>query len=74
MFAWKHGMGGFYGHGFCMGPDFGRSMSMTWPIPQLDEVEWLKRYKDGLELYKKDVEAKLKTVEERIQKLENKDK
>lgn len=53
MFAWKHGMGGFYGHGFCMGPDFGRSMSMTWPIPQLDEVEWLKRYKDGRNFIKR---------------------
>jgi len=70
MFGWNRGMGGFYGHGFGMGPGFGRGMFPAMPFSQLDEAEWLKRYKDGLELHKRDLEAEIKAVEERIKNLE----
>lgn len=68
MFGMHHGMGNFHRYG--MGPGFGGGFWQDRPLSLQDEAEWLKRYRDRLQLHRKELEAELKAVEERIAKLE----
>jgi len=61
-----HGFGGGYG----IGPGFGRGFWLDRPASLQDEAEWLKRYRDRLQLLQKELEAEQKAVEERFAKLE----
>jgi len=74
MFGWHRGMAGPWGGGFGRGFGFWQNSPgpwwNVWGSPGMSEVEWLKRYKDHLELVKKDIEAEIKAVDERIQALE----
>jgi len=68
MCGMHHGMGDCHRYG--MGPGFGSGFWQDRPASLLDEAEWLKRYKDRLQLRQKELEAEQKAVEERIAKLE----
>lgn len=43
-----------------------------WGESTADEIRWLERYKDRLELHKKDLEAEIQSVEERLKELKSK--
>ncbi|OPX31245.1 hypothetical protein B1H10_09110 [candidate division KSB1 bacterium 4484_188] len=72
MFGMHRGMGRCYGFGaaYGMGPGFGRGFWFDQPASLQDEAEWLKRYRDRLQLHRREMEAELKAVEARIAKLE----
>ncbi len=60
------GSGGYgYGAGYGIGRAWG-----GYPY-NVSELEWLKRYKEHLELRMKDFAMEIKSVEERIRELEN---
>ncbi len=70
MFGWHRGMRGGFGPGFGFWQNFPAPWWNAWGFPGMSELEWLKRYKEHLEMIKKDLQAELEAVDERIRNLE----
>ncbi len=72
-FGYGYGRGNGYGVGYGFGRGAGFGLRRFWgDYPyNVSELDWLKRYKEHLELRMKDFAMEIKSVEERIRELEN---
>ncbi len=70
-FGFGNGFGGGRGQGYGLGRGFGFGRN-SWvnDFSAYSELEWLKRYKEHLELRMKDFAVEIKSVEQRIAELE----
>ena len=70
-YGYGRGNGSGAGFGFGRGAGFGLRRFWGDSPYNVSELDWLKRYKEHLELRMKDFAMEIKSVEERIRELEN---